>query len=57
MHLKCFKKSLLVGNGKNELDKKTRRSAFINIAYAYSGLNIIKKRLNFKINIPLLMIP
>ncbi len=47
--LKMFQKALLlVGNGKNELDKKTRRSAFINIAYAYSGLKNYKKAFEFQ---------
>ncbi len=47
--LKAFQKALaLVENGKDELDKKTRRSAFINIAYAYSGLNNYKKAFEFQ---------
>ncbi|MGV6845575.1 MAG: tetratricopeptide repeat-containing sensor histidine kinase [Lutibacter sp.] len=47
--LKMFQKALnLVGEGKNELDKKTRRSAFINIAYAYSGLKNYKKAFEYQ---------
>lgn len=47
--LKMFQKALaLVENGKSELEKKTRRSAFINIAYAYSGLKNYKKAYEFQ---------
>lgn len=47
--LEMFQKVLaLVGNGKEELDKKTRRSAFINIAYAYSGLKNYKKAFEYQ---------
>jgi len=47
--LKTFQKSLdLVRNGNKELDKKTRRSAFINMAYAYSGLKNYKKAFEFQ---------
>jgi signal transduction histidine kinase len=47
--LKMFQKALaLVENGKSELEKKTRRSAFINIAYAYSGLKNYKKAFEFQ---------
>jgi len=47
--LKMFQKALaIVGNGQKELDKKTRRSAFINMAYAYSGLKNYKKAFEFQ---------
>ena len=47
--LNMFQKALkLVGNGNNELDKKTRRSAYINMAYAYSGLKNYKKAFEFQ---------
>jgi len=47
--LQMFQKALtLVGNGQEELDKKTRRSTFINIAYAYSGLKNYKKAFEYQ---------
>jgi signal transduction histidine kinase len=47
--LKMFQNALkLVGDGNTELDKKTRRSAYINMAYAYSGLKKYKKAYEFQ---------
>ncbi|MCF6168948.1 tetratricopeptide repeat protein [Lutibacter sp.] len=47
--LKMFQKTLsIVGDGKSELDKKTKRSAYINMAYAYSALDDYKKAYEYQ---------
>ena len=47
--LETFEKAFeLVGFGQNELQKKTRRSSFINIAYAYAGLNDYEKAFEYQ---------
>ncbi|WP_456424365.1 tetratricopeptide repeat-containing sensor histidine kinase [Lutibacter sp.] len=47
--LKMFQKALsIVGDGNKELDKKTKRSAYINMAYAYSALGDYKKAYEYQ---------
>ncbi|NLP58928.1 tetratricopeptide repeat protein [Lutibacter sp. B1] len=47
--LNSFQKALdIVGYGQDELQKKTRCTAFINMAYAYSGLNDFEKAFEFQ---------
>ena len=38
----------LVGFGQEDLQKKTRNSSYINIAYAYSGLKNYKKAFEYQ---------
>ena len=38
----------IVGYGQSELQKRTRNSTYINLAYAYSGLNDFKKAFEFQ---------
>lgn len=47
--LQAFKKSLsIVGFGQEELQKQTRNSSFINMAYAYSALKNYKKAFEYQ---------
>lgn len=47
--LSTFQKALtIVGFGQEELQKKTRNSSYINIAYAYSGLGDFEKAFEFQ---------
>lgn len=47
--LKTFESALsLVGFGQEELQKKTRSTSYINIAYAYSGLNQFEKAFEYQ---------
>lgn len=47
--LKIFNKSLsIVGFGQDELQKKIRNSAYINLAYAYGGLNNYEKAFEYQ---------
>lgn len=47
--LKSFQQSLnKVGYGQTDLQKQTRRSAYINIAYAYSALNNFKQAFQYQ---------
>lgn len=47
--LKTFESALsLVGFGQEELQKKTRNMSYINMAYAYSGLNNFEKAFEFQ---------
>lgn len=47
--LKSFQQALdIVGYGQTDLQKQTRRSAYINIAYAYSGLNNFEQAFQYQ---------
>ncbi len=47
--LKVFQQAFdLVGYGQEDLQKQTRRSSYINMAYAYSGLNNYKKAFEYQ---------
>lgn len=47
--LETFKKALsLVGFGQDELQKKTRSTSYINLAYAYSGLKDFEKAFEYQ---------